>query len=215
MAAQFDFLSLYDLQDSVLMAISSLKTDFYLTGGTCLHRFITSRRYSEDLDLFCPEPNHFREQARKILENVQNLGKELSMMVDTRDFIRMLFSKTLKIDLVNDRVVHHGSYGVSPQGFRIDNIHNILTNKITAIVSRDEPKDVFDLITIADTIAVDWSKAVTEAREKALFEPDFFIYRLETFPLHLLELLHLTDMSFLSEAKTALPEIISQLKSQL
>lgn len=215
MAAQPDFLSLYELQDSVLTAITSLNNDFYLTGGTCLHRFITSRRYSEDLDLFCPEPNLFREQAREILDAMKALGKELSLIADTRDFIRILFAKTLKIDLVNDRVVHHGSYGVSPQGIRIDNIQNILTNKITAIVSRDEPKDVFDLITIAATIAVDWPRAVKEAREKALFEPDFFIYRLVTFPLPLLDLLHVTELSFLSEAKTALPDIISQLKSQL
>lgn len=117
--------------------------------------------------------------------------------------------------MVNDRVVHHGSFDLSPQGYRIDNIHNILTNKITAIISRDEPKDVFDLITIADTIPIDWSTEVNRAREKALFEPDFFLYRLETFPLHLLDLLHLTNISYLEETKSALPEIISQIKAQL
>lgn len=92
MAAQPDFLTLYTLQDSVLQAISSVPTDFYLTGGTCLHRFIRPRRYSENLALFCPESNLFREQAREIMVKMQSLGPSLSMIVDTRDFIRILFA---------------------------------------------------------------------------------------------------------------------------
>lgn len=215
MASQPDFLSLYALQDSVLGEIFTSETDFYLTGGTCLHRFHVPRRYSEDLDLFCSEPNLFREQARAVLKALHAMAMEISLQVDTRDFIRILFNQTLKIDLVNDRLVHHGSYDRSPQGFRIDNIHNILTNKITAIIGRDEPKDVFDLLTIAGAVEVDWSEAVSRAREKAFFEPDYFLYRLETFPPHMFELLNLMDPSSLSQARTNLPLIITQIREAL
>jgi len=215
MATQTDFVNLYALQDSVLQSMLESETVFYLTGGTCLHRFIACRRYSEDLDFFCPDPNLFRDQARAFLLTLESSGHSRSLITDSRDFIRILYAKTLKIDLVNDRVIHQGPIELTPQGYRIDNIHNILSNKITAVVSRDEPKDVFDLITISETISIDWVLAIQLAREKALFEPDYFIYRLETFPPDLLDLLNLTEARFLSEAKTLLPALTADVKSQL
>lgn len=41
--------SLYPLQDGVLSCVNECKTDLYLTGGTALHRFYASIRYSDDL----------------------------------------------------------------------------------------------------------------------------------------------------------------------
>ena len=43
---------LYQPQDEVLNIVFTLENDFYLTGGTALHRFYYNRRYSDDLDLF-------------------------------------------------------------------------------------------------------------------------------------------------------------------
>ncbi len=215
MAAPTDFVNLYALQDSVLQSMLECETVFYLTGGTCLHRFIACRRYSEDLDFFCPDPNLFRDQARVFLQKLESSKYSLSLITDSRDFIRILFEESLTIDLVNDRVIHQGPIELSPQGYRIDNILNILSNKITAVVSRDEPKDVFDLITISEVISIDWSRAIHLARQKALFEPDYFVYRLETFPPDLLDLLNLTESRFLAEAKTLLPKLTAGVKSQL
>ena len=43
---------LYPFQDEVLGAIQSLKSGFYLTGGTALGRCYLNHRYSDDLDFF-------------------------------------------------------------------------------------------------------------------------------------------------------------------
>lgn len=43
---------LYPFQDAVLSEMQSLKTDFYLTGGTALGRCYLNHRYSDDLDFF-------------------------------------------------------------------------------------------------------------------------------------------------------------------
>lgn len=43
------YTELYDLQDRVLETVFSIESGFYLTGGTCLHRFYYNKRYSDDL----------------------------------------------------------------------------------------------------------------------------------------------------------------------
>ena len=42
----------YRLQDRVLDVLFRVQTSFYLTGGTCLHRFYVAQRFSGDLNLF-------------------------------------------------------------------------------------------------------------------------------------------------------------------
>jgi hypothetical protein len=54
----------------------------------------------------------------------------------------------LKIEFVNDIAYRCGVPNIYQYGF-IDKPLNILTNKLTAIVGRDEPKDVFDICSLA------------------------------------------------------------------
>lgn len=63
--------------------------------------------------------------------------------VVSRDFIRLVVEGTLKVDFVNDRVFRYGTSWVLPSGYRIDNLVNILTNKIGTIVDREEPLPPF------------------------------------------------------------------------
>lgn len=55
---------LYAQQDKILSLLSKMDTGFYLTGGTCLHRFYLNRRYSDDLDFFCNDSDLFRDYFR-------------------------------------------------------------------------------------------------------------------------------------------------------
>ena len=57
--APIDYIRLYRLQDEILPIIFQADTEFYLTGGTCLHRFYCEKRYSDDLDLFTNFSNTF------------------------------------------------------------------------------------------------------------------------------------------------------------
>ncbi len=45
MEKKIDYKELYKLQDEILRVVSSLENDFYLTGGTALHRFFCIAYY--------------------------------------------------------------------------------------------------------------------------------------------------------------------------
>ncbi|MBN2532336.1 MAG: nucleotidyltransferase [Spirochaetales bacterium] len=94
---------LYAKQDTILTLLSKLNTGFYLTGGTCLHRFYLHKRYLDDLDFFCNDTDLFRDYAHELIEKLKEHDYYTETLMDTRDFIRITFDE-LKIDLVNDRV---------------------------------------------------------------------------------------------------------------
>ena len=183
MASRVDYLGLYELQDRVLASAMSAETDLYLTGGTCLHRFYYERRYSDDLDLFSADAALFRDYLRETLETLEGDGYRLEILVDTHDFVRATVNGTLKIDVVNDRVLRYGRSVRTEGGLRIDNIGNITANKITAIVGRDEPKDVFDLFILARNESFDWKEILKAAERKSVFEREYLLYRLVTVQL--------------------------------
>ena len=103
-----EFTALYQLQDKALAAVASVETAFYLTGGTCLHRFYTERRRSDDLDFFSNDNNLFRDDVRTVTAALRHTDMGLAVVVDERDFVRLVLGERLKVDLVNDRSVWTG-----------------------------------------------------------------------------------------------------------
>lgn len=149
--AHIDFKKLYHLQDEILKVIFQKDTEFYLTGGTCLNRFYFENRYSDDLDLFTHFSNTFSYSAREIIDRISRDNYALQKQVDSKDFIRIQIMKNnvlLQVDFVNDRVKRFGDFRYH-QGYKLDNPLNILSNKITAVMGRDNPKDIFDICLIA------------------------------------------------------------------
>lgn len=200
----------YKNQDKILNIMKDLDTGFYLTGGTCLHRFLHPQRYSDDLVFFCNDVNLYREYCREFIQEIDSHGLKIKTIIDTRDFVR-LQHESLKIDLVNDRVYRYGRTVLSKEGYKIDNFINILSNKITAIVGRDEAKDVFDVCTIASNYHFNWPEVIDIALKKCFFEQDLLIYRLKTFPTGLLDRLNLLNISNSIDVKLDLPVIIEEI----
>lgn len=193
-----DFPELYRLQDKVLSVVFSVETGFYLTGGTCLHRFYQEQRYSDDLDLFSNDNPLFRDDVRLIRQALNQADLPFDVVVDSRDFVRLLVVDMLMVDLVNDRVYRAGESVRLRGNIVVDNIDNIGANKICALLGRDDPKDVFDLYTIFRTPARNWSGILSAARKKCAFDVEELRFRLESFPLSLISMLQLTDSRFLS-----------------
>lgn len=140
---------LYPLQDEVLAVAARVDAGFYLTGGTALGRVHLRHRYSEDLDLFVNDDDRFHVWADRLLE-AWRTEKGWALQVQRRDprFLRALLSggeAQLKIEFVNDvrgRVgvpVRHEGFGL------VDTPENILANKVTAVLDRQEPKDLADI----------------------------------------------------------------------
>jgi len=173
---------LYEIQDSILKIVFSQAHDFYLTGGTALHRFYYNLRYSDDLDFFSMNDPVFSENISMILNALQENEIEYHKAVQERDFQRIVVQDLLQLDFVNDRVYREGKSNVI-NGMRIDNKLNILTNKIVAIMNRDEEKDIFDLCALSYNEEFNWGEILSIANKKALIERSFLIERLMDFPV--------------------------------
>ncbi|PIS22749.1 hypothetical protein COT50_00240 [candidate division WWE3 bacterium CG08_land_8_20_14_0_20_41_10] len=177
---------LYPLQDKVLKIINALGTPFYLTGGTALSRCYFNHRYSDDLDFFVNKDANYQVCVAKIIDGLTNLGIAELRKFDT--FSSFKVADLLKVDLVNDIPSHIGGFNTFDIYSKVDNLQNILSNKISALVSRDEPKDVVDIWTIARSQKVDWKQIFVDVSSKAVgIFPPKIAERLETFPLELLD----------------------------
>lgn len=196
-----DYSALYRIQDRVLKIVAEVDTNFYLTGGTCLNRFILEKRYSADLDLFSNENNLFREDVRTLLDALKANRCQYEVLVDSRDFVRLIVQSMLKVDLVNDRVYRFGRSVRTPEGLVLDNTRNIAANKICAVLGRDEPKDVFDLYTLFCHAGLDWGSVLSASRKKCAFEREVLEYRLNSFPVRLVDLLPVLSQSFVTDFK--------------
>lgn len=175
-----DYTQLYTLQDEVLKIIFSEETSFYLTGGTALHRFYCNGRYSDDLDLFMQGQPYFYDEVKAVIYKLQK-DFTVETAVNAKDFLRVKI-KNLKIDFVNDRVYRYGISNIK-DGIAVDNVYNILANKLTAVLGRDEEKDVFDIVCICLMYDFNWTDILQAAHEKEGFEDYILIERLKSFPL--------------------------------
>lgn len=191
--AEMNFKALYGLQDKVLQAVFSKEINFYLTGGTCLHRFYYPERYSVDLDLFTNENALFREDVRVLQQSLAQSNIPYTIVVDSRDFIRIMIEDSLRVDLVNDRVYRAGKIVQAPNGVILDNLLNLCANKICAILGRDDPKDVFDLYTVYRHDSQDWQIVLSEASKKCVIDPEMLKLRVESFPLDMVEHLYVMN----------------------
>ncbi len=166
-----DYRKLYSIQDDFLSWFSGLELPFYLTGGTALGRFYLGHRFSEDLDFFVNADPEFIKLIGKVqVQLAKRFGVNLSETLVEEDFARFFIKEQgqiLKVDFVNDVPQHSGETLQYTYGF-IDNPLNILTNKLSAIVGRDEPKDYFDILHLALHYSFNWMEVFTLAKQKAL-----------------------------------------------
>ncbi len=202
MAKQVDFNKLYQVQNEILDIIFSKESIFYLTGGTCINRFYAEKRYSDDLDFFTNDNNLFREYIRILFNNFDEKKIDFKIIIDSKDFVRIEIKDMLKVDFVNDRVFYYGLTTKSEKGYVLDNIINMSANKLSAIIGRDEPKDIFDLFLLATLSEFNWKTIFEITQKKGPFECDILEYRLKTFPLFFLDKLVLKDKNYLSIIKS-------------
>jgi len=179
--------TLYPLQDKVLKLIDELKTPFYLTGGTALSRCYFNHRYSDDLDFFVNKDINFVKSAEQILSNLMKKF-EVEIIIKSESYISIKVNRILKIDLVNDVQYRYGQLEEKKIFSKVDNVKNILSNKLSALISRDEAKDVVDIWVITKNNRIDWKDIFLSASSKAvgIFPPDI-AKRLIEFPIELLE----------------------------
>ena len=167
-----DFFNLlYPLQDEVLRVLRGLETGLYLTGGTAASRGYLNHRYSDDLDLFVNDDPQFLLWAERLIQGLSGHGTwSVQILLREQRFVRLnLVAETtqLKIELVNDVPAHVGEITMHPVLGRLDSAENILANKVTALVDREEPKDFADIWGFCRRLGLSLAAALEGAQSKA------------------------------------------------
>jgi len=188
--SKIDYKKLYQLQDKFLDFWNNLNLPFYLTGGTALGRFYLNHRYSEDLDFFINQNKNYNEYIKlfaKKLEDKFIVNKKMSLKYD--DYARFYINEnntTLKIEFVNDVKYRSGKTNNIYFG-KIDTPINILSNKISTILNRDEPKDIFDIILLSLNYKFNSKTVFFETKEKNIINEIDVEKRINSFPISLFD----------------------------
>lgn len=171
MTRDFFFEVLYPLQDRVLRVLSGLDTGFYLSGGTAASRGYLHHRFSDDLGLFVNDDQQFALWAdRLILALERQGGWKVAVSLREQRFVRLSLTEAgvvLKIEMINDVPSHIGAFRDDPLLGRIDSPENILANKVTALMDRNEPKDLADVWGFCCRLGLPLASAIEGAGSKA------------------------------------------------
>ncbi|HRJ41420.1 MAG: nucleotidyl transferase AbiEii/AbiGii toxin family protein [Caldilineaceae bacterium] len=162
---------LYPLQDEVLDFVSSLQTGFYLTGGTAASRGYLHHRYSDDLDLFVNYDDRFTLWAELIVDELSRRPTwQTVIRLRGESYVGLTVRRQdveLRIDLVKDVPARVGTVYRHPILGPIDTAENILANKVTAVIDREQPKDLADIWGFCTKMGLSLEDAITGADSKA------------------------------------------------
>ncbi len=167
--SDFYFAFLYPFQDHVIQILNQADTGFYLSGRTAASRGYLQHRFSDDLDYFVNDDNRFGLWVERI---IQALNKEwrCDVLMKEERFARLnLIHKdvSLKIEMINDVPARVGDIQNHPALGRLDSAENILANKVTALLGREESKDLADIWGFCCQKNLSLQAAITDAQSKA------------------------------------------------
>jgi hypothetical protein len=162
---------LYPLQDRVLALIHPLETGLYLSGGTAASRGYLNHRFSDDIDLFADDDKNFGLWAERVIHAISST-KMGELIVGLREdrFFRLTLTHedvVLKIEMINDVPSRVGLIQDHPILGQLDSAENILANKITALLDREEPKDLADIWGFCHLKGLSLEQAISGAQGKA------------------------------------------------
>ncbi len=172
MDKSFYFERLYPLQDQVLRTLVGVDTGLYLSGGTAVSRGYLHHRFSDDLDLFANDSSQFNlwvDRATSVW--AANPSWRIRFVVRDPRFVRLWIDAeddvSLKIEMINDVPSRVGEVRIDPILGRLDSAENILANKITALLDRNEPKDFADIWGLCCRLGLSIVEAIEGASGKA------------------------------------------------
>jgi predicted nucleotidyltransferase component of viral defense system len=174
-----DWEQLYSLQDWVLARLKTVEHGFYLSWGTGLSRGYYQHRYSEDLDFFLNDSSDFQLWRDRCLDSLERgaaaQGQRLEITLREERFGRAYLHGPvpLKLEFINDVPFRVGQPWTHPSLGPLDTKENILANKISALIDRQEPKDIADVFWLCCRDNLDLKSAIENAGGKAagIFPP--------------------------------------------
>lgn len=135
------------LQQEFLDAFFGREDRFFLTGGAALTGFHLGHRETHDLDLFTLD-DALEDGLAVVAEIARQWGASLESLRTAPDFRRLLLRRgpeAVVIDLVRERVAQMWPEKPVVNGIRVDRPEEILANKLCALLSRSEVRDLVDV----------------------------------------------------------------------
>jgi len=177
----------------IISGIDIIAKAFFMTGGTTLSVFFLHHRASEDIDFFSTE---FRDLPTIHTSLKRIFKNDLTLIQSSPEFYSYLINE-VKVDFVFDSLSTIEerplvSLKVGKEIF-IDTLDNIASNKLSAVASRFEAKDIIDFYFISKLVwkgseEKDFLACYEMARKKEalLDDPAMAAYQIEELLNHVL-----------------------------
>jgi len=136
------------LQRDVLAEFFRRERGFFLTGGGALVGYHLHHRFTDDLDLFTLDAAAYERSLHVVPAVAEALGGRLEVRQDAPGYRRYALTKgaeTLVVDVVRERVAQVRASKPEIDGVFVDPPEEILANKLTALVGRQEERDLVDV----------------------------------------------------------------------
>lgn len=141
---------LTNLQRDLLRAFFERRVDFFLTGGAALAGYYLGHRTTNDLDLFTATAS--LDDGFDTLRSASDaLGATIEAVRTSPDFRRFVVTRANEaavVDLVRDRVPQVYTRKRNEAGVFLDPPEEILANKLCALLSRCETRDLVDVLAL-------------------------------------------------------------------
>lgn len=144
--------TLTPLQRDLLAGFFRREGRFFLTGGAALAGFYLGHRDTRDLDLFVSE-DILDAGDLALQETVKELGGTMEKIQTSSSFRRRLVRRgdeAVVVDLVYDETPQGPKDKPVHAGIRLDPPDEILANKLCALLSRGEIRDLVDVAALED-----------------------------------------------------------------
>jgi hypothetical protein len=162
---------LYPFQDKVLRIIEQLPVSFYLTGNTALCRGYLNHRYAQELNFCLNADINYEHQMSLIIDafKFRNFNPELNF--ETQYLKKIIIRESdnyLQIEFLNDIQFRVGKSSINSLYKSIDNIDNILSNKVLLVENLDI-SDVVDIFYISLNHKFNWADVFRNAEQKNIW----------------------------------------------
>lgn len=173
------------LQQELIERFFAEEDRFWLTGGAALAGYHLGHRATHDVDLFGPRDCDLEQVSRRIEDLVRDLGGEVTRLRTTPTFVRLFVSRDeeqCEVDLVRDATPRVAPVELRGR-VRVDPLRELAANKLAALVSRSEVRDLVDLRHLLEA-GVDLQQAISDAsRKDAGLSPDTLALSVSWIPL--------------------------------
>lgn len=182
--------NLTPLQTRILELLACVEPRWTLTGGGAMVGFHATHRLTKDIDLFWRDRALLGELPRLCTELLVQSGLECEVLTTSPAFVRWRVKcgdESCILDLVADpvRPVHAPqTRTIGSVSFQVDSPEEILINKLVALLSRSELRDLADLKQLLE-LGLDLRAGVDAApRKDAGFSPLTLAWLLHSFPMN-------------------------------